>query len=361
MKLAARVITAYAALLLTGFSAHAEIRIGIAAPLTGPFALLGEQFVSGAKTGAAKLHPTEEISITVADDKCDADGGAAAARALVAANVTIVTGFFCTEALEAALPILQERGLVTLAAGVRSQSLTELRTVPPFPTFRLSPPARADGTAIGGILAEIWRDVPFAIVDDGTIYGRELAAGVQTALEDKGLKPVFRDTYRPGLENQAPLAARLKRAGATHVFVGGERDDIAALSKGAGVLGADLTVAGGEALAAAPGATPIAPGTLMIAPPEPEALDSAAAAKADLQAANIVPEGYAIVGYAAIEVAIQAVEANRRESATIAEILRRQTFNSALGPLKFDQMGNRTDNPYRLMRFDGNQFVQETR
>lgn len=359
MKLSALLIPAFAALLITGANARAEIRVGVAAPLTGPFALLGRQLVEGSKVAATVLHPSEEISVIVADDKCDAEGGAETARQFVAANVTIVTGFLCTEALEAALPILQERGLVTITTGVRAPSLVEMRTEPPFPVFRLAPPVRNEGAVTGAILAEIWRNLPFAIVDDGTIYGRELAAAVRSAMEEKGLNPVFTDTYRPGLENQAPLAARLKRAGATHVFVGGEHDDVAALSKGAQVLGFPLVIAGGEALLAASGPNELAQGTLMVAAPEPETLANAANAKAAIEAAGLIAEGYTISGFAAMEIAVQAVEANRVESASIAEILRRKSFATALGELQFDQSGNRKDNPYRLFRFDGDRFVME--
>ncbi|MGH6762865.1 MAG: branched-chain amino acid ABC transporter substrate-binding protein [Phyllobacterium sp.] len=359
MKLTALLISAFAALLITGANARAEIRVGVAAPLSGPFALLGKQLVEGSKIAATVLRSSEEISMIVADDKCDAEGGAEAARQFVAANVTIVTGFLCTESLEAALPILQERGLVVLTAGVRAPSLLELRTEPPFPVFRLAPPVKNEGAVTGAILAGIWRDVPFAIVDDGTIYGRELAGSVRSTMEEQGLKPVFTDTYRPGLENQAPLAARLKRAGATHVFVGGERDDVAALSKGARVLGFSLTVAGGEALSAASGPNELAPGTLMVAAPEPQTLESAATAKAAIEATGLASEGYAIPGFAAMEVAIQAVEANRTESASITEILRRKSFATALGELQFDQSGHRKDNPYRLFRYNGSQFVME--
>ncbi len=83
---------------------------------------------------------------------------------------------------------------------------------------------------------------PFAIVDDGTIYGRELAESFRLAAEQAGLKPVFVDTFRPQMDNQIGLIGRLRKAGATHVFVGGDRDDIAIMARDAAELAADLTL-----------------------------------------------------------------------------------------------------------------------
>ena len=77
-------------------------------------------------------------------------------------------------------------------------------------------------------------DELFAIIDDGTIYGRELAESFALAAEQAGLKPVFVDTFRPQLDNQIGLVGRLSKAGATHVFAGGDRDDIAIMGRDAG-------------------------------------------------------------------------------------------------------------------------------
>ena len=80
---------------------------------------------------------------------------------------------------------------------------------------------------MGDILVREWRNDLFAIIDDGTIYGRELAETLRAAAELAALKPVFVDTFRPQLENQIALAGRLNRAGATHVFAGGDAEDVA--------------------------------------------------------------------------------------------------------------------------------------
>ena len=123
--------------------------------------------------------------------------------------------------------------------------------------------------------------------------------------EKAGLTAVYVDQFRPQLDNQIGLAGRLRKAGATHVFVGGDRDDIAILGRDAAGLGYDLTIAAGETLRAAASDTPLQAGTLMIGLPEwadiapPASLDA-------IRSHGVEPEGYALPAYAAVEIAAAA-------------------------------------------------------
>ena len=337
--------------------AYAEDKIGVIAPLSGSFARLGTQLLDGATIAVATNKNGQTISIVSADDKCDAAGGAAAATQMVQANVMIVVGFLCTESLEAALPILSQKGIPVITPAIRSRTLTELRTEQPYPVFRIAPSDRNEAEETGDILAERWRSVPFAIIDDGTIFGRELASGVRARLEEKGLKPVFADTYRPGLDNQNALVGRLKRADATQVFVGGERDDVAAIGRSAVALGYPLVIASGEALNAT--GNGLAIGTLMIAPREPQLLESARNAKNAIELAGKVPEGYTLPAYAAVEVAIQVLTMAQSQAGSLSELLRKNVFDTALGSIQFDTTGERVADTYRLQKYDGSQFVLE--
>lgn len=336
----------------------AGLKIGIVAPLSGSFQTLGQQVVTGAQAAAAELSGGTKISIATVDDKCTEDGGAAAARDLISQNVDIVVGFLCTDALEAALPVLGGNNLAVITPGVRAPGLAEQRASARPPVFRLQSRPGLEAEAAAGTLARIWRDKLFAIIDDGTIYGRDLAETVRLDLQQKGLKSVFDDTYRPGLDNQAALIIRLKRAGATNVFVGGQRDDVAVIGRDAAKLGDPLVIAGGEALRAAPGNVDLQAGTLMIAPPLFETLPSASAADAAIIAAGGVPEGYVVPAYAAIEVASQAFANAATSSTPVGAVLAQTEFATAIGPVRFGADGDREGNPYQLYRYDGQHFLE---
>jgi branched-chain amino acid transport system substrate-binding protein len=72
--------------------AYAEVRIGLAAALTGPMAWGGEQAARGADVAVADLNANggvlgEQIELITADDYCEPGQAVAAANKLVAAAV----------------------------------------------------------------------------------------------------------------------------------------------------------------------------------------------------------------------------------------------------------------------------------
>ncbi|MBO6719559.1 MAG: branched-chain amino acid ABC transporter substrate-binding protein [Rhizobiaceae bacterium] len=347
-------ILAVCAILTVSAPAAAQT-IGVVAPLSDSFALLGGQIRAGAEVAAAERR-IAEANIRFVDDSCSAEGGEKAAGAMVAAGVRIVVGFLCSEAIEAAMPILKGANIPVVTPGVRANSLTDQRAKTGWPVYRMAPRADGEREAVSDILVQRWQDELFAIVDDGTIYGRELVESFRLAAELTGLQPVFIDTYRPQMENQIGLVARLRRAGATHVLVGGDRVDVAIMGRDAAELGYDLTIASGEALRAARGDVPLAPGTLMVGLPEPGDTAPSDVIKA-FESREIIPEGYAIPGYTAFEVAVEALIRAETSGRTIGEVLRAETFETAMGDIAFDEKGDLAENPYRLFRYDGDDFV----
>lgn len=340
-----------AALVMAGLAHAGEPRIGLAAPLSGPVALLGEQMRAGA------LIATERAGegLLIVDDACTAEGGKTAATALAQADVTIVVGFLCSEAIEAALPILKDAGIAVITPGVRANDLTDQRARTQWPIWRMAPRADAESEAIAKILPQRWRSEYFAIIDDGTLHGRELAESFRLSAEIAGLQPVFVDTFRPQMQNQIGMVGRLVRAGATHVFVGGERDDIAIMARDAASLDHALVFAGGEALRAT-GEIDLAQGTLMIGLPEwADMIDEAAHQR--FTAADIVPEGYVIPAYAAAEIALQALDTAKTDKAALTDSLNSGLFDTIIGAIAFDAKGDLAQNPFILQRYDGKRFI----
>ncbi|MBN9217772.1 MAG: ABC transporter substrate-binding protein [Mesorhizobium sp.] len=352
MRSRAMIYAALAWLLLAGPAGAQTLTIGVAAPLSGPSAILGKQI----ETGAGLAAEANGIQLKTIDDACTADGGTAAAREFAAAKVNIVVGFLCTDAIAAAMPILKGANIPVITVGVRTESLTDRRAKTGWPVYRLGPRGDDERNAVAAALTRLWRDELFAIIDDGTIYGREIAETFRAAAEQAALKPVFVDTFRPQLDNQIGLIGRLKKAGATHVFAGGDGDDIAIMGRDAAQLQAGIVIAGGENLRTPPGDVPYATGTLMIAPPEwadvadPKVLAAFAAQKA-------VPDGYTLPAYAAIEIAKVASEEAANTGKPLAEMLTGHDFTTAIGPVRFDAKGDLSQSPYRVFRFDGTRFV----
>ncbi|TAM96753.1 MAG: ABC transporter substrate-binding protein [Rhizobiaceae bacterium] len=358
MRLAIALLT-FSALMPLAPAKAADVTVGVAAPLSGSFALLGEQVRQGAETAAANF-PGGTVTLDIEDDRCSAEGGAAAANEFVRSGVNVVVGFLCNDAIDAAMPILKKAGITAITPGVRTDSLTDNRKKTGWTVFRMAPRIDDEGAAVGSILTDQWRSVLFAIVDDGTIYGRGLADILRASAEQRGMKPAFVDTYRPGMDNQVGLAFRLRRAGVNHVFVGGARDDIAIIARDAAKIHLKLEIAGGEALRAPEGDVPLAAGTLMIAPPDwTNPVDPAVAEQ--LKKAEIAPEGYVLPAYAALQVGASAASEAAEGGKKVIDILSNETFQTAIGPIRFDDKGDLAQNPYRLFRYDGNAFVDVKR
>lgn len=332
-------------------AAAGQARIGLAAPLGDAMALLGEQVLDGASSAARTL----DVELLAQDDQCTTEGGRAAASAFVENGVEIVVGFLCTEAVEAALPALTQAGIPVVTPGVRADRLTDARQRTGHLVWRMAPRADGEAAAAVRILSERWRDELFAIVDDGTVYGRGLSESFRLGVESAGLRPVFVDTFRPQSDNQIGLVGRLRQAGATHVFAGGDRDDIAVIARDAAELGLALVIAGGEALRAASD-RPLAAGTLMIAPPEWADLADEGVVER-FAAEDIVPEGYVVPAYAAIELAVQALHQADAEGRPLSDVLSAGSFTTMAGPVAFDAKGDLAESPWRLFRYDGERFL----
>lgn len=342
-----------AALAAPRSDAQEALVVGLAAPLSNDLAVLGRQWADGARVAANR---DGSVRLVEADSGCTEDGGAAAARQLMEKGASIVIGFLCTPAIEAALPLFTEAGIPVITP-VRTTGLTDHKTRTGWLVYRLGPRADAERKAVSDILVRRWRGEFFAIVDDGTIYGRELAEDLRAQAELAELKPVFVDTYRPQLDNQIGLVGRLRRAGATHVFVGGDRADIAIMARDAANLGYDVVFAGGEALKAEDGSVPLPEGVLMVGMPDWREL-AAPEALAALQEAEVIVEGYVVPGFTALEVAAAALREAASQGVPVQDVLAGRDFPTSIGTVRFDEKGDMTGNLYHLFRYDGHAFVE---
>lgn len=242
-------------------AAWAEERAAVLTPLSGPVAVYGQAIAANARAVLGS-------DIAVIDDGCQADTAASAARIIAGGDTSMVIGMPCVDAFDAAMPIFAEANVAVLAVGIQAPDITTPpRGAQSWPVFRVGPPATQEADVLAAHLAEQWRETAFAIIDDGTLYGRQLAETVRLQLEERALEPVFTDTYRPLVETQAALVRRLRRAGATHALIGGDARDAAVIAADAERLDYDLALAGGAFLLAPPDDGTLPDGTLIAAIP----------------------------------------------------------------------------------------------
>ncbi len=327
--------------------------IGVVAPQNGAYEMLGSQIRQGVKIAAAKAG----LDVMEIHESCEEGSGGAIADGLVAAKVSIVVGFLCTETLPEALPTLKNAAIPAITLSSRASGLMEDTMKRGWPLFRLGPSDTDESAAAIDTILRDWKGHSFGLIDDGTIYSRELVDRIRAKLEESGLKATFTDTLRPAQEQQIALVRRLSRTGVTHVFIGAERNDVAIIARDAAAEKAPLTIMSGDTMRAANNPVPLQPGVLAITIPDYAALPSAVDAVKELRAANVEPEGYALPAYAAAQIAAKLVELAEAQNKPAPAVLVGTAFETVIGQITFNDRHELQTNPYRLQKWDGTAFV----
>lgn len=335
----------------------ADLRVGLAIPETGTFAPLGRQVREGFEVWQIE-NGDEFTDLVEGEDRCDAASGVESAQSLAEAGVDIVVGYLCAESLAAALPVLSAEGIPVLTLTVRADILAEEAERNDWRFYRLAPRDSKEAEVATEAIISLWADQSFALIEDGTIQGRELVEAIRVALEERGLKPNFIDNYRPGQDRQPSLVRRLNAAGVSRVFAGGDRSDIAIIARDAEAAGLDLRFMGGDALNAPRGEIPLPEGTLAIVATDalPDAASySAASAFAEV---GLPIEGLRLPAYVAAQ--ILGALAPMHERGNLGELLQRSQFGTALGIVSFGSDGERQQPGFSLAEWRDGRFERVT-
>lgn len=335
----------------------ADLRVGLAIPEAGPFAPLGQQVIDGFRVWEQD-NAASFTDLVEGEDRCDAKSGVESAQSFAEAGVDVVVGYLCAESLAAALPVLSAEGIPVLTLTVRADILAEEAGRNDWSFYRLAPRDSQEAEVAAESIISLWADRPFALIEDGTIQGRELVEAIRVNLEERGLKPNFIDNYRPGQERQPSLVRRLDAAGVSRVFVGGERSDLAIIARDAAAAGLDLTFMGGDALNAPRGEIPIPNGTLAVIATDalPDAASSSTASA--FAAAGLPIEGLRLPAYVAAQ--ILGSLAPMYEQGNLGDLLERGKYGTALGVVSFGSDGERHQPGFSLAEWRDGRFERVT-
>ena len=203
------------------------IKIGVAQPLSGNLAALGQDLHNGVKLAVAELNKEGfqikgkpvTIEIVAMDDRSDPATGVEVAKQMVEAGVVAVIGNLNSGVSIPAAPVYAEKNIAQLAISTNPK-FTELSLAT---TFRLVANDNLQARAIGSFAANQLNATKFAVVDDGTTYGKGLAEGA--AVELKKAKKEIVVTYSSDDKTTAfdELAGKIK-AGNVEVVVSTQGD-----------------------------------------------------------------------------------------------------------------------------------------
>jgi branched-chain amino acid transport system substrate-binding protein len=329
--------------LMTPTPAHAEVRVGFAAALTGPLAWAGAASEQGAEFGVADLNAKggvlgEQIELITADDYCDDEQAVAAANKLVAAAVVAVVGHQCSGAAIPASKVYAHAGLLMISTFATNPKLTEQGFTN---VFRVVGRDDLQGRIAGDLLAERWGNDPIAILHDGHAYGKGLAGETKKRLNERGIDEAMFEAIVPGKADYWDVVQEMRAKGVEVLYYGGYRHEAGLIIRQAREHGYQLHLVGGDGIVGEDFrliAGTASEGTLLTAPPVPSGPEAA-------ELASKFTEGSqnTFTAYAALQAWAQAVEmAGTFEMEAVAKSLRAQKFDTVLGRIGFDQKGDVT-------------------
>jgi branched-chain amino acid transport system substrate-binding protein len=341
-----------AVIILIGYGmmeAHAEIKIGIAGPLSGPSAFIGEQNEIGAQKAIDHLNDKggllgEKIIAISVDDACEPRQAEAVAKQLVREGVVFVAGHLCSACSLAASKIYEEAGIVMISPASTNPRVTDKGR---NNVFRVIGRDDQQGTIAGDYLAEHHSKSRIAIIHDGQAYGLGLAEFTKRQLNKRGVAEVIFDRYIPDQKDYMSIVNKLVNKKVDVLYAGGYLTDIGIILRqakkklpnlrlfsGDGLVNVQFLFVAGEA----------GEGTYFTFGRDmrlnPEARDVVAAIREE---DAYEPEGYTLYAYGAVQAWAQAVkQAGSLKPEAVIDALKTGSFDTVLGKIGFDEKGDVT-------------------
>jgi len=348
------VLTAATAIfvLLMARPGQADITIAVVGPMTGPTAAFGEQMRRGAEVAVEDLNKAggvlgQRIKLEIGDDACDARQAVAVANQMVNKQVALIAGHFCSGSSIPASDVYHEEGILQISPGSTNPQLTDrgYETL-----FRTCGRDDQQGKVAGNYLIAWFKGKNIAIVHDKQAYSKGLADETKKALNAGGVTEVLYETLTPGEKDYSALVTKLKTVGADVVFYGGYPHEAGLIVRQMHDQGMKTVLMGGDALVAQEfwqitGSAGV--GTLMTFSPDPRKILANAELVARFHKKGYDSEAYTFYTYGTIQIWKQAVEkAASTNIKAVVSALRQHTFDTVLGPIRFDAKGDITKSAY---------------
>lgn len=334
--------------LVLSFNAHVKAdTIALTLPLSGDFSELGRDFSTGAKLAMELIGKDHQLFI--ADDGCDEDLANLAVKDIASVQPSIVTGMICNVSALALANGMRESKTPLLIAGARSVRLIKDRERESWNLWRMSPGDDASANQIATYIINNLQDKAFALVDDGTIYGRSLTDAIRLKLNDVGMKPQFADTFRAAQSTQSGMLRRVERSGVSLAIVASAtKEDLFTIARDHKSLNIKTQLLMTEQLDVLPyleNGYEASNGILVMMQPISASLASAFQLTKLLKERKITPTKSMYDGYASIQVAIASLAENHAQT---IQNLKSKRFETILGAIEFDKSGKNIHNPYKL-------------
>jgi branched-chain amino acid transport system substrate-binding protein len=341
---------ALAAVLASVSIAKADIMIGTAGPMTGDYAAFGMQFQRGAEAAVAEINANggvngQQLKLVVGDDACDPKQATAVANQMVGQDVVFVAGHFCSGSTMPASDVYGEEGILMITPSSTNPMVTEGPAAKGVDTvFRVCGRDDQQGGFAGNWVADNYKTGRVAILHDKSTGGKGYADIVRATMNAKGVTEVMYEAYTAGEQDYTAVVSKLKAEKVDVVVIGGYYTEGALIIKQAHEQGYQPLMIGPDSfntLELGTIAGDAAEGVMFTNNADPRNMSTAKAVADKLRAGGYEPEGYTLTAYAAVQVwAMAANEAGTTDAEKVAAKLREHGWDTIIGPLEFDALGD---------------------
>ena len=330
-------------------AAHAQIKMGVAGPLTGSNAAFGAQLKNGAEQAVADINAAggilgQKITLSLGDDAGRPEQGVSVANKFAGDGVKFIVGHFNSGVSIPSSDVYQENGMLQITPASTNPTFTERNL---WNTFRTCGRDDQQGAVAGASIVKAFKGKKVAIVHDKTTYGQGLANETRKAMQKGGMKDVMYEGINVGDKDFSALVSKIKASGADLVYWGGLHTEGGLLVRQMRDQGVKAPIMGGDGITDdefASVAGPGAEGTLMTYGPDPRKRPEAKAIVEKFRAKNFEPQAYTLYSYAAVEIIKQAAEAAKSlDPKKIAEVMKSgRKFKTVIGEISYDKKGDVT-------------------
>lgn len=345
--------------------AHADIVIGLVAPLTGPVAAYGDQVKNGAEAAVDQINKNggilgEQVTLKLADDAGDPKQGVSAANNLVGDGVHYVVGPVTSGVAMAASDVFAENGVLMVTPTATAPDLTNRGLANVLRTC-----GRDDQQAevAAKYVLDHLKNKKIAVIHDKGTYGMGLANSFKAAINAGGIKEVMYEGLTAGEKDYTALVGRLKKDGAEVIYFGGYHPEGGLLARQLADAGVKAQIIGGEGLSNTEYwaiGNQAAEGTLFTNASDALKNPDSADAVAVLKEKGVPPEAFTLNAYAAVQVIKAGIEkvGKADDAMAVATALKGgEPIQTAIGKLTYGENGDLSSPSFSLYKWDDGKIV----
>lgn len=330
------------------------IKIGVAGPITGPYAKFGEQLTRGAEAAAKAINEAggingRKIQVVPGDDACDAKQARAVANQLVNEGVYAVVGHFCSSSTIPASEVYDEANVLMITPASTNPKVTD-RGLPTV--FRVCGRDDQQGDVAADYIATVLKAKRVAVIHDKDTYGQGLADAMKARLHSAhGITEVLYEGVTRGDKDFNSLITKMKGLNVDVIYFGGLHAEAGQIVKQAREQGLKAKFISGDGIVTEefPNiAGPATNGVLMTFGADPRKIPQAADVVKAFRDSGYEPEAYTLYSYTALQVIAAALKANdlTRDGKKLGEWLKANPTASVMGTKEFDSKGDLKTSDY---------------